>query len=798
MDTTKQLFIDFENDLAQAIEKVWGAEEKETHFKALAEHSQLFVKRVVEISDGIAELLEKLPSEERGSEKHLWLLMTHFLWSPQMKSYLLLWRDITFETQKATILNLDDKLSEANFEAFKNSTHEQIIAATEQIRRFLDQQVKQVKLQRKGIKKYIEEYGLQQNPWKVYKNQLIEIGKQCQGLSNNFDILIENYKVFQTILSLITSSIIKYKVKITAQESQANSTIEFIKQHIDGHFGKIVTHTKNLEYGIEYINHQEDFKLNFQKTLLSLSEKINLSIDISEGLILTKEITFRRRIKQWIEAEVLPLMYEVWEIMEFTTDSLKMALMNIQNRTSVLSNEIRNGKVPMNIEEVDAPLDTFLVRAEKWMMQLDDLFKIIHQRLNDEFYLSSIYNKKNDFLLVPLQSTLSQYWFTETEVYESIAKFLKQVYLQIQQFRNTVEQESSLSISEKIVRYVQTHKTDAETQHYNSIFLTKGYIGEAFWVERAQEMQHIKDLIGQWQLGFRGSVLLHGQRFSGKTLFGEIIANRHFTNNIIRLSPNQVVQFNGRKFNTTYDLGEALDFVRKHHRNLRPLVWIDDIELWNSPEKRITENIRELKKFIDNHSNRIFFMVSMSNWTKEHLDNIYGISKVFQADFNLDDMDSTEIQKAILIRHGATHSILVDDNRNEVAKNQLLKITNQVSKSVDGNIGEALNLWSICIQQANEEQVKFNLHQTYPMPDFINPDIGVILSSIMMEKRTNEYRLSKLFGKAFKDKYINIVQRLISVGLLVRHLDGWLEINECVVNEVGRALEREQYLKFNG
>jgi hypothetical protein len=68
----------------------------------------------------------------------------------------------------------------------------------------------------------------------------------------------------------------------------------------------------------------------------------------------------------------------------------------------------------------------------------------------------------------------------------------------------------------------------------------------------------------------------------------------------------------------------------------------------------------------------------------------------------------------------------------------------------------------------------------------------------MMEKRTNEYRLSKLFGKAFKDKYINIVQRLISVGLLVRHLDGWLEINECVVNEVGRALEREQYLKFNG
>jgi hypothetical protein len=161
-------------------------------------------------------------------------------------------------------------------------------------------------------------------------------------------------------------------------------------------------------------------------------------------------------------------------------------------------------------------------------------------------------------------------------------------------------------------------------------------------------------------------------------------------------------------------------------------------------------------------------------------------------------MSVTEIQKAILIRHGATHTILVDDFGNELTKNNLRKITNQVSKATNGNIGEALNLWSICIQTADEEKVKFNFHQGSPMPDFINPDIGVILSSIMMEKRTNEYRLNKLFGKAFKEKYINIVQRLISVGLLVRHLDGWLEVNECVVNEVGRALDREKYLKFNG
>ena len=66
-----------------------------------------------------------------------------------------------------------------------------------------------------------------------------------------------------------------------------------------------------------------------------------------------------------------------------------------------------------------------------------------------------------------------------------------------------------------------------------------------------------------------------------------------------------------------------------------------------------------------------------------------------------------------------------------------------------------------------------------------------------MEKRTNEYRLRKLFGSPFKEKYQHLIQRLISVGMLTRHMDGWLEINEFAVNEVGKLLERKQYLKFH-
>jgi len=292
--------------------------------------------------------------------------------------------------------------------------------------------------------------------------------------------------------------------------------------------------------------------------------------------------------------------------------------------------------------------------------------------------------------------------------------------------------------------------------------------------------------------------LIHGQRFSGKTLFGEMVANHYFANNVIRLSPKTIVHCNGRKHQTSFDLGEALDFVKRYnYKNLRLLVWIDDLETWADADNLITENIRKLKKFIDNYSNHIFVMVSISNWAKAHLNSIYEIDKVFQANFNLDKMNIEEIQRAILIRHGATHRTLVDQNLEEVKRNQLLKMVQKVSRESNGNIGEALNLWALSIQLLDEENVQFHYPQIYSMPEFINPDVGIVLSTIMMEKRTNEYRLRKQFGKAFEEKYRSIVQRLISVGLLVRHIDNYLEINELVVNEVGRLLEEEKYIAFS-
>ena len=795
MEEIKQEFSKFEKSLLGRIEAIFSGSDSMAFFSSLVEESQLMTRQINELGQLAFDTLAE--NQDKFSDNRLWLQVVNYSWLPQMKSYMLLWRDMIFQTHKALTRIWTKSLSVSAFEAFKERSKEQLVLATKQVTNFISKQIISLKAKNSKVINISTDWSLQDNPQPIYKKQINQIGEQCLDLRKVTATLEEHYVRFQSINDLICESLTNYQGLIEVRLQTAQDAIAFIQKNIREKASKIAMQVKNIEGKIEYDNHQDAFKLVFESILSSINEKLSLPIDTKNGVIFTKEITFRRKVKQWIESEISPLMYEIWELLEFITDTLKRSLRNVQNRTTILANDLKNEK-PVTLEDVDVPLKNFLKRTANWQKEIQRLDTLIRQRLENDFQLSKVYEHKKEFLAVPLQSTLTHSWFSETKLYQRLYNFYNLVESKVQQFKTTVEQESNLSTSEKIVRYVQTHQITNHNHHYTSIFLTKGYIGEAFWVERKFQMQHIEGLIGQWRLGYRGSALIHGQRFSGKTLFGEMVANHYFANNVIRLSPKTIVHCNGRKHQTSFDLGEALDFVKRYnYKNLRLLVWIDDLETWADADNLITENIRKLKKFIDNYSNHIFVMVSISNWAKAHLNSIYEIDKVFQANFNLDKMNIEEIQRAILIRHGATHRTLVDQNLEEVKRNQLLKMVQKVSRESNGNIGEALNLWALSIQLLDEENVQFHYPQIYSMPEFINPDVGIVLSTIMMEKRTNEYRLRKQFGKAFEEKYRSIVQRLISVGLLVRHIDNYLEINELVVNEVGRLLEEEKYIAFS-
>jgi len=777
-------------DFKAAIRQAWEVADYDDFKQSLVNEAEALAERAIGIGDEALKQWEKSENIEAG--------IVNFLWSEKMKAILILWRDVLFQQHKAQVLVLDGQSEPSLLEQLKAASHSSLFGAAERLLGFYTSALQDIRRGRGGEQQQVERWRLQKNPWPVYREQIQKLADQCVELQKRHHELKEILRVYHSLFAWVQQHCRACEEDVVQFEKLTRSAVQLIEEQIEERPGKVASSLDELEAKVEIPKHLDTFLYQYETEFNQLNPISPVPIKVYQGQVQVRELNFKRSARQWLESEVLPLLYETWELTEKANNGVRMALVNVRNRVLIIANETKEGKpADLSQEEICQPLKAYLRNFEPYQDMLVELRETIAGRLSEHFRVSHVYMPERPFLPLPLQSTIKQLRAGRNELWELISRNFRQWTASIRQLTANVEQEESLSTSEKIARFVQTRMPSGnDNQQYSSIFLTKGYIGESFWVGREQELNHMESLISQWELGYRGAVCLTGQRFSGKTVFGEQVAHRYFPEHTVRIVPNAVIKVGGRKMTTDFRLGDALAFVRKHTLNTRTMVWIDDLELWGDNNAPVGENVRHLKKQIDAHSNQLFFVVSMSNWFKGLLQNTHEIDRIFQAEINLDRMSVKEVRQAILIRHGATHKVLVDEEGNEVTPPQFNRMTNRIYRVAEGNIGEALNLWSFTTRRGPGEQVVQSLGTQYPLPDFINPDIAVLLVTLLMEKRTNEYRLRKLLGPSFASKYRSMLQRLFSSGLLSRQMDGWIEINEVAANEVGRLLDRRQYIKF--
>ena len=781
--------------------QVWNEKDISVHLEGLVNGAAKITHHILELGEFV-----KIGMDD-NSLTPMELLpryIIQYTWIEEAKSFLILWRDVIFQYQKALVLASNHKISPKNLEQLWADSKNVIQNGVAYLKNFLEKEISSITQNPKELKTKLGNWKKNQNPWGTYRKQIETINSQCKKLQEQNKTLLQSTKLFKGIEELIQQNLNTSQAEIAQFKLLANEAIELVEENVKDKPGKLSTLLEQMESKLVTNHHLESLNFSMDEKLAGLVESMEVPIETKRGMLLFREVNLQGNSKLWLDSEVTPLIYEFWEVNDQILNSFKMALMNIRNRAMLFSNELKKENVSreeleprFNQEKFCYPLDSFLQKTNTWENELKKLTNTIKDRLSKEFQINEIYNAKRSFLPVPLQTTINQYRLTQNPWIRNTRNWYKKQVKLFQKFKTTVEKEDALSISEKIVRYVQNKEAASNNQQYSNIFLTKGYMGKSFWVGRQLETERFKNIVDQWKLGFRGAVILSGQRFSGKTLFGEYVSSQHFWQKSIRLIPNVTLKVGGRVLETTYDLGAAIDFIQKYSVNDQSLIWIDDLEKWCEPNILLGQNVRALSKAIDNHGGRMFFMVSMGNWTAAHLDITHDIEKVFQANINLDKMSAVEIKESILIRHGATHKILVNKNNEEPSPQEFQKMTDGIYRFTEGNIGESLSRWSNSIQKLNEERVVHRTPINYALPDFLNPDAAIILSALMMEKRTNEYRLRKLFGSPFQSKFKFIIQRLISIGILTRHLDGWLEVNELVVNEVGKMLEEKSYLKFH-
>lgn len=799
MDSIQQHLTSFHIRLREKLEQVTSDFRPQSVAQQLVDRSTGLTEVFSGLGNAAFDLVREAP---KGMEDELLnAYVVNFHWSPLAKNFVLLWRESLFELKCSELMVQEGSMTEAEQAKFLQAVLDQLSESAEKLDSSIELKINDLKDRKRIGRRKVKSWRIQRNPWSLYQEQFAEIPLQCERINRELKDLYgvgETFSRIRDAVRIMMSDAHGHCTRIGGMVSDSwEMTRKLLDEDGEKSLGKIAAKLEDLEPGLEIPHLLDGFTVQLSELVDQLPENSTFPVGFDGGMVAIREVALQRRVQAWLKSELLPLIYEVWELTEAIRNESRMTFVNQRNYAILQANEVKDGRKSGFDPEGFAQLPEELGRRIGiYENSLSDLMEQIEGRVSGPFRLSVLFEAHAPFLPVALQSTIDQLRLNQNQVLTSIRTFTARQTKRVRGLIRTVEKEEALSDAEKVIRYLQEREADPMNSQYASIFLTKGFVSTSFVVGRKDELDHTENLIHNWRQGFRGSLLLTGSRFSGKTLLGELIAARHFEHNTIRLTPDSHFTVQGRKFETTHDLGAALELIQKYSLNSKYLIWIDDLESWWSRDHDCFEHAESLKRFLDIQASRTFVMVSVGNAMNWRLSRTADWLPSFQAEINLDRMETEEIREAILIRHSATHQKLLNDEGDEVSPQEFRRLTNAIAQSANGNIGEALNRWSFATRKREDNGVINVFNSRFSLPDVGNPDLAILLSSILMQRRTSEFQLRKLFGPAFPVRYAPLVRRMFSIGVLTRGLDGWLEVNPILVHDLGLALGSDRYIHY--
>ena len=331
--------------------------------------------------------------------------------------------------------------------------------------------------------------------------------------------------------------------------------------------------------------------------------------------------------------------------------------------------------------------------------------------------------------------------------------------------------------------------------YYQQLFLGKQMINRDFLVDRMYEMDSASRIVDLYNQGYRGGMLVLGERYSGKSTLSHSIASTYFERqNIYQVFPPERGSIDSAEFRNR--LTEAVQLNGNYDTLFNSLpkksvVIFHDLELWweRSPDGFVV--IDELTNLIDRYGDSCFFIVNAGTYGFHFINRLKPIENTFIGAIKCQQFDSEELQKAILLRHRSSGLTFELDNHAEedVSKLRLAKLFNKYFDITDGNIGQAMHYWISNIKRVQSR----TLYITTPIDvnditiDKLDSDWLIILQQFMLHKHLTPERFERIPGSNGTTD-MTLLESLKRSGLIRESQPGVLHINPYLQPLVTRRL----------
>lgn len=740
--------------------------------------SELLIRQVKDQGDHLYTQVKDLESL-KDNESLRPSIVESFVKGQEAKQLALLYRDILFESIKAELLGQEESRSAQTIDNFLVAAKDTIKGAEEDYR----QRTSIERLNNADAKSLLK----QDNPWPVYQGQLEAIEEQITLLTDSqkdLSTLSKSVRALNKEIVMATD-----KLKNAFEEIVANVSTLYRDPNTDHKTGLMLLNEISDKLDRPILVNKLHKKI--EQVISTAPAKMTPIVGLHHGELVQQDIAPQYQMEQWYEVAILPRIEEANQKIDTVTYNFKLALINVINRLELLQT---NTQPEFHLSDHITPIDTLLTSVDDHRSGLKEIMDEIDEIISEALSLESLLVKDLGFLTIGFQGSINRFRREQNIVLERLGYYWRLAKDKYFTIKSTVNEESSLGKIEKVIRYLQSSSIDRNNVHYNNFFNAKVTLVEAFWISRELEEKRIAQVIDAWNKGYNAAVLLHGDYFSGKTSMGEWISQHYFRNKTYGLQPNKDIVVAGQKIEVGNDLIAALNTFIEKVQYAKPLILIDDLELWFDHDRMADAIMEDLVQLINRYAKKVCFVVSMGSWTYEKLRIKAAIDESFQAIIKLSPFKKEQIKDAILLRHGASHKSILNQDDGTLTKGEFDRKIGQIHHASKGNIGHALKLWLSAVRLKDDDHVRVNDLVKYRFPDIMDRDNDILLYTLMSYRRLNAKSLASIIGPSFETKYKHALERLIGYGVVKRSFNGILSVNDKVVPEITNLLHKHKYI----
>ncbi|MEM6298880.1 MAG: hypothetical protein AAF740_09360 [Bacteroidota bacterium] len=713
-------------------------------------------------------------SQEELTERY----NTHFILPKRFKALVILHRDSLVQLTRIALFRYTGRLSITQEENFFKETYEALSLAINDFEKHIETE-RQALRSRKDTDKFIRrEYNLKTNPWAIYTEQLQTLKIQILEIQGNEEKLLDTQRYFDAVKEAFQDLSVKNKELVAHYEGLVEEALEDLIKEDTQHLASVMERRVMAAAAIG--NQLPDMSLVEE---IDIPHKVIESVVSSEnGMLKKRSLSLKKDLRKWLDYRIMPRWTELQTLEETFKVRAQVRLTSIANGLQVSQEKITD----LSIEEIIDYVKQFKKEVDEFEVEskthLDKLTSLLYSGLD---LIPFVQGKP--FLEVPIQSSFEQ---TQRTALNTLSSNLKSGLRNLNRFYAKVRRKDDRNNYELALEAIRQRYSGIESGTYDALFRNRRFMGDLFLVERQIPLKVLTKAYEDWKEGFPRACLVTGVALSGKSTFIQDSGTSLFGRNVVKLQPDASAVIEGRKFNTTRNLEEALSYIKKHHlRSAKLVLIIDDLEFWRDANVSLVSNVRALLRFIENENDEFFVVVGCNQMMVENLNGLLPLKSAFTTHLNLSEATTEEIKKAVLVRHQSAHKVILDKRGNEFGPKKVQNLIERLAKDNQYNLGKVLQAWSYTTIEADRESLR--LQEVNDVVDFFTPEERILLKQVLLFKTVTDKGLRRVTGSGFQVSYHPALKRLLNSRVLMRDLKGSLYIPAFLVNDIEMIINKK-------